>query len=149
MDSWCGKMAEHPEVATMVVAYADVTGDGYDEMLLGFLGNDSFGHVYSVMYGGVKEILTYGSDINFTLCKNGVICHHQADKPFGNYTFISLEGGEYKILEIFAYDEEAKSWARTTNGVRENISDAQMQEIIDSYGNVSLNWISVLEVIGG
>ena len=144
-------MGEYSGVATMYVAFADVTGDGYEEMLLG-LGPQSygsFGHVYSVLYGGVSEILTYGSDIDFTLCKDGIICHHQADKPFGNYTFISLKGGEYKILENFAYDEDEKSWARTIDGTKEYISDAEMQSALDSYGSVSLDWVPVLEAIAG
>lgn len=142
-------MGEYSGIETMYVALTDVTGDGHDEMLLGLgpQSNFSFGHVYSVINGGVSEILTYGSDIDFTLCKDGIICHHQADKPFGNYTFISLKGGEYDIIEVYSYDENEKSWARVKDGVRENISDAEMQEILDSYGSVSLEWMSVLEAI--
>lgn len=142
-------MGEYSGIATMHVALTDVTGDGHDEMLLGFLGNDSFGHVYSVMYGGITEILCYGSDIDFTLCKDGVICHHQADKPFGNYTFISLKDGVYQIIEQLVYDTENKSWALEKDGVREFITDTEKQEILDSYGSVSVKWMSVLEAIGG
>ena len=145
------KMSEYSGIETMYVALTDVTGDGHDEMLLGLgpYSNYSFGHIYSVMYGGVSEILTYGKDVDFTLCKDGIICHHNPEKPFDNYVFISLKGGEYKILDIFAYSEDEKSWTRVKDGVRENISDTEMQEILDSHGSVSLEWMSVLEAIGG
>jgi hypothetical protein len=142
-------MVKNSGVINMVVAYTDVTGDGIDDLLLGSRGADSFGHVYSVLYGGVTEILTYGSDIGFTLCKNGVICYHQADKPFGEYTFISLKNDEYQIIEHLTYDSNTGAWTRKTDGVTETITDAQKQEIVDSYGSLSLNWMGVLEAIGG
>jgi hypothetical protein len=142
-------MGEYSGIATMHVALADVTGDGEEELLLGFQGNDSFGHVYSIVDGEPKEILTYGSDIDFTLCKDGVICHHQVDKPFGNYTFIGLQKGEHQVIDQLVYDTNNSSWVREKNSVREFITDAEKQEIIDSYGTESLKWMSVLEAIEG
>lgn len=140
---------ENAGVLDMAVAYGDVTGDGEDELLLGLGRNDSFGHVYSIVDGEPKEILTYGTDMDFVLCRNGIICYHESDKHFGNYTFISLQAGVHQIIDYLVYDTNNSSWAREKDGVREFITDAEKQEIIDSYGAESLKWMSVLEVIEG
>ena len=142
-------MGEYSGIATMHVALTDVTGDGEEELLLGFQGNDSFGHVYSIVDGETKEILTYGRDIDFTLCKDGIICFHESDNSYGDYSFIRLRGNGNHVIDYLLYDSRNNSWSQEKNGVRELITDTEMQEILDSYGCVYLEWIPVREVIAG
>lgn len=140
-------MSEYSGVETMYVALSDVTGDGEEELLLGY--PESFGHVFTMVDGQPEKLLSYGSDIGFTLCKNGVICCHDSDKPFGDYTFISLKNQEYQIIEHIVYNENLDSWTRGKDDDMKAITEDEFRAVMDFYGSVKLNMIPVMEFAFG
>ena len=136
-----------PEMENLYVALEDVSGDGVAELLLG--KEDSFGHVYAIIDGQVENILSYGKDEGFTLCKDGVITFYEPGDPFGYYSFISMKDNEPYVIEDIRYDKEAGSWFRYKTIGKEYLKDYQVKDILASYCPLSVPMIPVAEYLAG
>lgn len=136
-------ITQNPGVEDMYVSLVDVSGDGVSELLLGT--ENSFGHVYALGDGNVEYILSYGSDEGFTLCENGIIRYQTPWSNTSMYTFISMKDNKPITVADIRYDEDKDSWFQYINGGREYLTEAQVQDILDSYGTVAVNWITVKE----
>lgn len=141
------KIEKHPGVANMFVGLVDVSGDGVSELLLGTA--DSFGQVYTIENGTVREVFTYGTDEGFHLCADGVIMYHKDSDPYYQYTFVSMHGNAPVTLENICYSQDEGRWYRNIGDRHEPLTDEQKQEIIDSYGTVKLAMIPVSEYLAG
>ena len=141
------KMEKHPGVTNMFVGLVDVSGDGVSELLLGTA--DSFGQVYTIENGTVREVFTYGTDEGFHLCADGVIMYHKDSDPYYQYSFVSMHGNDPVTLENICYSQDEGRWYRNIGDRHEPLTDEQKQEIIDSYGTVKLAMIPVSEYLAG
>lgn len=132
---------------TMHFCLLDVTGDGEEDLLLGKDGH--IRSIWSMVDGKTKCIAQ--ADVG-VLCEGNILWDYRYLDGAGYNWYFRLDQGSFMtpILDV-EYSVHDETWWKidyTKDESRENkekISEEQMQEIVDSYTPVSLDWKSVPE----
>lgn len=140
------KIKENPDIVNMFMSLVDVSGDGVSELLLGT--SDSFGQIFTLADGRLKEVLTYGTDEGFTLCADGIVAYHTPE-PYGQYTFISVKNNQPDVVDEILYDKEAGKWFRYKTTGKEYFKDYQINDLLASYCPLSVTMVPVADYLAG
>ena len=133
-------------------ALYDVNGDGFEDLFLGS-ETDNFGSIYTMHNGETYMLLSFGMDRYSYLCENGVVMHNDPMGSPDNYFFYKIgevtgDGMDSEFIDAVCYDEWEETWMRSVNGYygsKEQITEAEAMEIIESYGRVELEMKPISE----
>lgn len=128
---------ENAYVPSQYYCLKDITGDGIEELLLGY-DADYFSNVYTISNGKLVPIRTWSC---MNLCENGILEFSSISWVSESHIYQELDNNGAETVDYVCYSAYYSSWCRSpdeNSDSKEIITEAEYNQIVDSYKRIAL-----------